>query len=488
MIEINAPIKLGKRLEDKELLLKRVLDASEESIDDTLSGGQCDFPPDHNLHGYLCKVYAVKALAELVFNQDIQQSKQYYYQASLAKIRMASEYHKGTRAFFSGQLHGAFDHIFSDAVHLYPVFCAIHYADEAEIVNSDAYAWFGYRMVQLFQASMMKDWSKVTMLIEKFDQEYRAKVPKETGKRERMIGFYQALCEQDTEAVEQALLKVLDPDSVKVDSKYWDVLSGDYLCTPGMWFAKLAWICGHEIEIKHPMIISELLPVEPLARYENEYDFLFDPVLDNKPLKYFSDMESVEDVERYNQILYRGPSESVMATESMRKSQNTDLTVPMFAGVAYRFEDVSQWMWEQGESKFIVKHKQKDFKATIQVYPQQTTELLESVIKNSLQGIRRALSEIHNETSIVFNGKSKDVFGIEFISQDGKDKYFQLIKGQRNNENNVLLASVLCQYSEDLNSRFYIKQVIECIKFDMSDKKEKETFWKRLKSTIYKSE
>ncbi|MBC7891485.1 MAG: immunity 49 family protein, partial [Sphingobacteriaceae bacterium] len=42
---------------------------------------------------------------------------------------------------------------------------------------------------------------------------------------------------------------------------------------PAAGWAKLSWLKGMEVEVKHPLIPKELLPVQPLSEYP-EYEFM----------------------------------------------------------------------------------------------------------------------------------------------------------------------------------------------------------------------
>jgi len=57
-------------------------------------------------------------------------------------------------------------------------------------------------------------------------------------------------------------------------TNYHEILLKKYISMPALCYAKLAWICGVEVEIKSKLIPKELLPVQPNERYEIPYDFL----------------------------------------------------------------------------------------------------------------------------------------------------------------------------------------------------------------------
>ncbi len=51
-------------------------------------------------------------------------------------------------------------------------------------------------------------------------------------------------------------------------------IAAEYISTPALGYAKLAWLKGMEVDIDHPFVPKELLPFRPLDKYENRYSFL----------------------------------------------------------------------------------------------------------------------------------------------------------------------------------------------------------------------
>ncbi len=47
-----------------------------------------------------------------------------------------------------------------------------------------------------------------------------------------------------------------------------------YISHPAVGYAKMAWRIGLEVEIDSPLVPKVLLPVEPLASYDHDYEFL----------------------------------------------------------------------------------------------------------------------------------------------------------------------------------------------------------------------
>lgn len=60
-------------------------------------------------------------------------------------------------------------------------------------------------------------------------------------------------------------------------------LSQDLMASHAMVYAKLCWLKGIEVEIDHPLVPMELLPIKPLEHYDDVYDFLAPDWVPPKP-------------------------------------------------------------------------------------------------------------------------------------------------------------------------------------------------------------
>ena len=84
--------------------------------------------------------------------------------------------------------------------------------------------------------------------------------------------FYKALLAGNKAKIEEMLERLVSP---KIHKKRNDspILS-QYVSLPALGYAKLAWRKGIEVEVNSPLIPKELLPIQPLDKYEIPYDFL----------------------------------------------------------------------------------------------------------------------------------------------------------------------------------------------------------------------
>jgi hypothetical protein len=79
--------------------------------------------------------------------------------------------------------------------------------------------------------------------------------------------FYSLFLKRDKAALEQLLTR-------HAKKQTGDPLVEDFLAEGSTYRAKLCWIKGMEVQVDSPLVPMELMPVQPLARYDNEYEFL----------------------------------------------------------------------------------------------------------------------------------------------------------------------------------------------------------------------
>jgi len=77
----------------------------------------------------------------------------------------------------------------------------------------------------------------------------------------------------DKQKIEELLSFLLLPKNHKKTNGIYP-LRRDLLSFPALGFAKLAWLRGIEVDIDHPLLPKELLPIYPNQEYFDTYDFL----------------------------------------------------------------------------------------------------------------------------------------------------------------------------------------------------------------------
>ena len=89
--------------------------------------------------------------------------------------------------------------------------------------------------------------------------------------------YLEGLMDMNKGKMEEGLLLLLKDHKKRNKHKG---IAQDYIFIPALGYAKLAWLKGMEVEIEHPLISKELLPIKPLEKYEDKYDFLKELDLD----------------------------------------------------------------------------------------------------------------------------------------------------------------------------------------------------------------
>src|SRR5690606_20218014 len=94
--------------------------------------------------------------------------------------------------------------------------------------------------------------------------------------------FYKALLNKDKIKCEEILEQLVSPKIHK--KRNGNLILSKYVSQPALGYAKLAWRQGLEVEVNSPLVHKELLPIQPLVRYEIPYDFLKNDIIDTQIL------------------------------------------------------------------------------------------------------------------------------------------------------------------------------------------------------------
>lgn len=88
--------------------------------------------------------------------------------------------------------------------------------------------------------------------------------------------FFSLLLKRDKSALEALITKKANQWQaiIKKGGETGTPLSENLMASIAMEYAKLCWLKGIEVEIDHPLIPMELLPIKPLTHYDDVYDFL----------------------------------------------------------------------------------------------------------------------------------------------------------------------------------------------------------------------
>lgn len=88
------------------------------------------------------------------------------------------------------------------------------------------------------------------------------------------VRIWEAIMNKDKEAIKTNLLQLIN----KAHGFFHEELygEGDFISSPAVGYLKAAWLLGIEVEVEHPLIPMEMMPVKPLEKYENRYWFLME--------------------------------------------------------------------------------------------------------------------------------------------------------------------------------------------------------------------
>jgi hypothetical protein len=88
--------------------------------------------------------------------------------------------------------------------------------------------------------------------------------------------FFSLLLKRDQKALETHITKKANQWQaiIKRGGETGTPLSENLMASIAMQEAKLCWLKGIEVQIDHPLVPMELLPIKPLEHYDDVYDFL----------------------------------------------------------------------------------------------------------------------------------------------------------------------------------------------------------------------
>jgi Immunity protein 49 len=139
-------------------------------------------------------------------------------------------------------------------------------ASGLRVLNNVNDAYFRHFQVTL---ALRGDWDQLAQRAELF----LSNVPTRMKKFAPDQRFYLALAHGDRAGMLSALEELTAPKLVK--GRRFDLAQfGFFIAEHATMYAKIAWRHGHELAVDTPMIPKEWLPVQPLAAYEDPYEFM----------------------------------------------------------------------------------------------------------------------------------------------------------------------------------------------------------------------
>lgn len=149
-------------------------------------------------------------------------------------------------------------------------------SDNKELINSftdwefnDQDYWIKQgALVIVIQEILKNNYQKAVELLHNFDKNHK-KYPL----KEKNSALLKAIINNDNMEVEELLNFFLLPENHKKVNDAL-MLSTKLFSLHATGFAKLAWLKDIEVNIEHPLLPMELLPIQPNESYFLEYDFL----------------------------------------------------------------------------------------------------------------------------------------------------------------------------------------------------------------------
>lgn len=86
--------------------------------------------------------------------------------------------------------------------------------------------------------------------------------------------FYLALAKGDVMGMEAVIKELVSPKKIANRKGLESGFTADLICTPAIIYSKLAWRNGYEIVVDSPYIPKEWLPIKPLEKYEDMFEFM----------------------------------------------------------------------------------------------------------------------------------------------------------------------------------------------------------------------
>lgn len=199
------------------------------------------------------------ALGAIFLEKDIKKAKIYFYQCGRIDEYLINKY--DSRLLNSGMANISYA-LLSDDLGLIKRY---------SILSDSKFEWMvkhGHStLMYAVQQVIKEDWDKVQDCLEIMAIKNQTLNKVLLPDRKFLEGFLS----KDKQKMEAALYLLLKDH--KKRNKHMGIAQ-DYISIPALGYAKLAWLKGIEVDIDHPLVPKELLPYQPLEKYEDRYDFL----------------------------------------------------------------------------------------------------------------------------------------------------------------------------------------------------------------------
>lgn len=239
--------------------LLKIKELHEKSLDTEINKLKVLYQPNADSNRVLLSLSSVNIskFENCFFNKkDLIKSKQYLY-TSIKCDEYRFKYFKKSNPI----IQRAFYLLLSDSKELIESF------KNWEFNNHDYWLKHGAKVI-IIQEILKNNYDKALQLLTAFNASNKEYPLKETDS-----AILKAIINKDKKEVEELLEFFLLPKNhTKINDKL--MLSTKLFSLYATGYAKLAWLKGIEVNIEHPLLPTELLPIKPNKEYFIEYDFL----------------------------------------------------------------------------------------------------------------------------------------------------------------------------------------------------------------------
>ncbi len=199
-----------------------------------------------------------RAVHAYFIENDVDKCKQNFYLAS--KLKLASVGQDGGSDFGVGT--DILVALLSDSAEIIDAIARVETTALVKERNNPLYNWFH---VYLLQLVIRGEDEAVEAMIDKIAKHGRKPLRAESAMKR---DFFSLLLKRDKAALENLIQNKHAP--LKSD----DPIDEDFMSYFGTLETKLCWYRGIPVEIDHPLVPMELMPIRPLEHYDDVYDFL----------------------------------------------------------------------------------------------------------------------------------------------------------------------------------------------------------------------
>ena len=228
-------------------------------------------PIQLEFNGLKIRILEVLKAIKDIKNGNFQNSKQHFYVSSLIDELRIKKFNDNQLSY--GLPFMAYP-ILSDHEDLIHRYAKLRYLSWGKMPSMDDNIAKGRsdvwcNTVQLFMLNDTQGIEKNLNLIETISLNKLTK--KEEGLRDD-YEFFKALNNCDKNKMEEILEKLVSPKIHK--KRNINNIQSEYISFPAIGYAKLAWRKNIQVEVNSKLLPKDLLPINPLEKYDLFYDFL----------------------------------------------------------------------------------------------------------------------------------------------------------------------------------------------------------------------